>query len=126
MSWTASFMVAAYLAIAAAIACLVCALRYIAFPFAARKAGDENAIGATDPNGRIVDPDTPRRLAALSKNRTAAQVRQQLRPYYDQPILISGQVTGVSDWMMSYSEVDVKLGPRNSAHCHVFHGPGNF
>lgn len=113
MSWTGLFMVTAYVAVAAAVACLVCALRDISFPFAVGKTKGENAIDLSDPSGCIVDPDAPRKLASLSKHRTAAQARRLLWPYYGRPIVISGQVTGVSDWMISYSEVVVKLGPRD-------------
>jgi hypothetical protein len=124
--WAGSFMIAAYVAMVACLTCLACSLRRVPFPFSGRRTKGADAIGSTDSSGRIVDADAPRKLAAMCKNRTAAQAEKVLRPYYGRVIMISGQLVDVSEWMIDYSQVEVRLGSRDPRVFMHFTNPATF
>jgi hypothetical protein len=138
--WGSPTMIVAYLVIALALIFFFCALREVQFPLAIHKSrsqkikqsywidspdGKEDAnrmhqeprAGSSSPtfNSRIFVEESPKGLTAMFKRHTSAQARKLLEPYYDQWLVVDGELRDVGEWTGTFSQVVFKGSFRHPA-----------
>ena len=104
-----------YCTAVASLACLICQIRDVPFPFAVRGARHEKAwfIGSAESAGSTRDPrvfveKTPREFMAAFKGRTSAEAARIFAPYKNQRMKLSGILLDVGDWTGSCAQAEIR------------------
>jgi hypothetical protein len=113
--WASPIAFLAYGTAVAGLASLICQIRSVAFPFAARSARREKAwlitasadIAESVRGGRFFVEKDPREFMAVFKGRTSAEVARILAPYYNQTMRVSGVLDDIGDWTGSCALVEI-------------------
>jgi hypothetical protein len=113
--WTSPIAILAYSTVVASLACLICQIRDVHFPFAARGSRREKVwliTASADTDGSMQDQPVfiekaPRGFMAEFKGRTSAEVARISAPYNSQTMRFSGVLVDVGDWTGSCAQAEI-------------------